>query len=109
MKNQKLTGHDGDANIRQENVDILKMKKQLLDQQRDYDVAHGEAEPPQTKPKNSILTNYRVPNIERILNEQVEQYEDNRDMDQDKLREKKPSRESNRYVKSRMHLSSSKD
>ena len=73
LKNQKLTGHDGDVNLRQENLDILKMKKQALDQQRESQAVQGIAGS-SSKPRTSKLSDFRMPDIDRILqNGQVDQ------------------------------------
>ena len=58
LKNEKLTGVDEDTNIRQENLDILKMK-------HDQTQAQGEADM-STRARNSV-NDFRMPNIQRIL------------------------------------------
>jgi len=58
LKNEKLTGVDEDANIRQENLDILKMK-------HDQTQAQGEADT-SMRARNSV-NDFRMPNIQRIL------------------------------------------
>ena len=65
LKNEKLTGVDEDTNIRQENLDILKMK-------HDQTQAQGEADT-LSKARNSV-NDFRMPNIQRILqNQEVDQ------------------------------------
>ena len=58
LKNQKLTGDDEDSNIRQKNLDILKMKART----QEADGSYGA-----TKPKSSGLNNFRTPNYQRTL------------------------------------------
>ena len=57
LKNEKLTGVDEDTNIRQENLDILKMK-------HDQTQAQSEAD---TSMRGKNSNDFRMPNIQRIM------------------------------------------